>query len=56
MLIGCDYTPGVNGIGIVNALEAVKVFNTLEGLMELKEWATDPGRVQYVAVIAQTIR
>lgn len=43
---GCDYTLGVHGIGIVNALEAVKAFDTFESLFELKQWATDPGRVK----------
>lgn len=44
--VGCDYTIGVHGVGIVNALEVVKVFNTFESLVEFREWATDPGRIK----------
>ncbi|EFA86417.1 xeroderma pigmentosum group G family protein [Heterostelium album PN500] len=30
MLLGCDYTAGVKGIGIVNAMEIISEFDTLE--------------------------
>lgn len=33
---------------MVNALEAVRVFNTLDSLVEFKEWCLDPGRIKYV--------
>ena len=32
LLLGSDYTEGVKGIGIVNAMEIIKVFDTLEKL------------------------
>lgn len=48
LFLGCDYTIGVHGIGIVNALEAIKVFNTFESLEEFKNWAIDPGRIKLV--------
>ncbi|XP_053993518.1 uncharacterized protein LOC128884270 isoform X2 [Hylaeus volcanicus] len=41
MLLGCDYTVGVSGIGIVNALETIRVFPDMESLKEFREWATD---------------
>jgi len=28
LLLGSDYTDGVKGVGIVNAMEILKVFNT----------------------------
>ena len=40
MLLGCDYTPGVYGIGIVNGAEIVKVYDGLDGLSMLHNWAT----------------
>jgi len=40
MLLGCDYTPGVHGIGIVNGAEIVRVYDGFEGLRELYEWAS----------------
>ena len=40
MLLGCDYTPGVHGIGIVNASEIVKVYKGFQGLAKLYMWAT----------------
>lgn len=50
MLLGCDYTPGVSGIGIVNSLEAIRVFSGLDGLAELRDWATDTARVKHSGV------
>lgn len=32
MLLGSDYTDGVKGIGVVNAMEVLKVFNKFEKL------------------------
>lgn len=44
MLLGSDYTEGVNGIGIVNALEVLSAFSDFEGLEEFREWVfTGPG-------------
>ena len=39
LLLGCDYTTGVHGIGIVNGTEIVKVYDGLEGLRRLYVWA-----------------
>ncbi|VEV54774.1 DNA repair protein RAD2, putative [Plasmodium vinckei vinckei] len=47
MLCGCDYTVGVHGIGIVNALEVVKAFPTFEDLKILKEIVSNPLRHLY---------
>ncbi len=32
LLLGSDYTGGVKGIGLVNAMEIIKVFNTFDKL------------------------
>ena len=38
LLLGSDYTEGVQGVGIVNALEIVTAFQGVEGLTEFKKW------------------
>jgi len=38
MLLGSDYTQGVYGIGIVNAIEVVNAFPGVEGLREFRDW------------------
>ena len=38
MLLGSDYTPGVSGVGIVNAVEVVTAFPGYEGLCEFEKW------------------
>ncbi|SCL90708.1 DNA repair protein RAD2, putative [Plasmodium berghei] len=47
MLCGCDYTVGVHGVGIVNALEIVKAFPTFDDLKILKEIVSNPLRDIY---------
>eukprot|EP00920_Eleutheroschizon_duboscqi_P034266 GHVT01082404.1.p1 GENE.GHVT01082404.1~~GHVT01082404.1.p1 ORF type:complete len:373 (+),score=46.94 GHVT01082404.1:508-1626(+) len=42
LLLGCDYTTGVKGIGIVNALETIKAFPSFEDLKQFKTWAESP--------------
>ena len=42
LLLGSDYTEGVPGIGIVNALEIVRAFPTDEGLGDFREWVNNP--------------
>ncbi|SBT31836.1 DNA repair protein RAD2, putative (RAD2) [Plasmodium ovale wallikeri] len=42
LLCGCDYTIGVHGVGIVNALEIIKAFPTFEDLKTLKELVSNP--------------
>ncbi|CRG95414.1 DNA repair protein RAD2, putative [Plasmodium gallinaceum] len=44
LLCGCDYTTGVHGIGIVNALEIIKAFPTFEDLKKLKDIVSNPFR------------
>ena len=39
MLLGCDYTVGVHGVGIVNAAEIVQVYRDFDGLGRLRKWA-----------------
>ncbi|KAH8741752.1 RAD2 [Cryptosporidium ryanae] len=39
LLLGCDYTVGVSGIGPVNALEILKAYPELEDMVLLKNWS-----------------
>jgi DNA excision repair protein ERCC-5 len=45
-LLGSDYTDGVHGVGIVNAMEAVGSFREVGGLRAFGDWARqwDPSR------------
>ena len=38
LMLGSDYTPGVQGIGIVNATEIIRVFPGEKGLRDFKKW------------------
>lgn len=42
LLLGSDYTEGVHGIGIVNAVEVVNAFPGEDGLEDFKEWVVAP--------------
>ena len=42
LFLGSDYTLGVKGIGIVNAMEIVNAFETIESLERFKAWAEKP--------------
>uniref|UniRef100_A0A1D1ZZQ1 DNA repair protein UVH3 n=1 Tax=Auxenochlorella protothecoides TaxID=3075 RepID=A0A1D1ZZQ1_AUXPR len=42
LLLGSDYTPGVRGIGIVNATEVVHAFQGMEGLQDFRAWVQAP--------------
>ncbi|KAI5072426.1 hypothetical protein GOP47_0012532 [Adiantum capillus-veneris] len=42
LLLGSDYTEGISGIGIVNAIEVVNAFEGEEGLQKFKEWLDAP--------------
>lgn len=41
-LLGSDYSEGVKGIGLVNAMEILKVFDTFGKMTKFKEWAEHP--------------
>ncbi|SJK86140.1 DNA excision repair protein ERCC-5 [Babesia microti strain RI] len=41
LLCGCDYTSGVKGIGIVNALEIIEAYPTFDDLYHFRDWATN---------------
>lgn len=43
LLLGSDYTSGVRGVGIVNAMEVLQAFPGTEGLREFKKWAGTVG-------------
>lgn len=38
LLLGSDYTDGVNGVGIVNATEIVNAFPGFDGLEQFRDW------------------
>mmetsp|Transcript_24122 Transcript_24122/g.21189 ORF Transcript_24122/g.21189 Transcript_24122/m.21189 type:complete len:129 (+) Transcript_24122:175-561(+) len=40
--LGSDYTLGIRGVGIVNAMEIVTAFDSVEALKRFKEWAELP--------------
>ncbi|XP_056169922.1 DNA repair protein UVH3 isoform X2 [Syzygium oleosum] len=42
LLLGSDYTEGVSGIGIVNAIEVVNAFPEADGLQKFREWVESP--------------
>ncbi|KAJ1298306.1 hypothetical protein BS78_01G442600 [Paspalum vaginatum] len=42
LLLGSDYTEGISGIGIVNAIEVVHAFPEDDGLQKFKEWIESP--------------
>ncbi|XAR51839.1 Exodeoxyribonuclease I [Bertholletia excelsa] len=42
LLLGSDYTEGVSGIGIVNAIEVVNAFSEEDGLRKFREWIESP--------------
>ncbi|KAK6588302.1 hypothetical protein RS030_6746 [Cryptosporidium xiaoi] len=39
LLLGCDYTVGVNGVGPVNALEILKAYPELDDMILFKNWS-----------------
>eukprot|EP00803_Ostreobium_quekettii_P004915 evm.model.scf_615.3 EVM.evm.TU.scf_615.3 scf_615:20234-34220(+) len=42
LLLGSDYTEGISGIGIVNAMEVVNAFPGDDGLQDFKKWLQSP--------------
>ncbi|XP_027929634.1 DNA repair protein UVH3 isoform X2 [Vigna unguiculata] len=42
LLLGSDYTEGVSGIGIVNAIEVLNAFPEEEGLLKFRKWVESP--------------
>lgn len=38
LLLGSDYTPGIAGVGIVNAVEIMSTFPGYDGLVEFEKW------------------
>ena len=40
LFLGSDYTIGIKGVGIVNAMEIVEVFDNLEALKRFTSWAS----------------
>uniref|UniRef100_A0A0E0CWX6 DNA repair protein UVH3 n=1 Tax=Oryza meridionalis TaxID=40149 RepID=A0A0E0CWX6_9ORYZ len=42
MLLGSDYTEGISGIGIVNAIEVAHAFPEEDGLQKFREWVESP--------------
>ena len=46
MLLGSDYTEGVKGIGLVNAMEILKAFSSFQQIHKFKDWAMRPDVLQ----------
>jgi 5'-3' exonuclease len=42
LLLGSDYTPGVQGVGPVNAAEIISAFPTMDALRRFKAWIDAP--------------
>lgn len=42
LLLGSDYTEGISGIGIVNAIEVINAFPEENGLHKFREWIESP--------------
>ncbi|XP_019460777.1 PREDICTED: DNA repair protein UVH3 isoform X1 [Lupinus angustifolius] len=42
LLLGSDYTEGVSGIGIVNAIEVLNAFPEEDGLVKFRQWVESP--------------
>ncbi|KAM0022626.1 putative exodeoxyribonuclease I [Helianthus debilis subsp. tardiflorus] len=42
MLLGSDYTEGISGIGIVNAVEVINAFPEEDGFHKFREWIESP--------------
>ncbi|KAK7339428.1 hypothetical protein VNO77_20093 [Canavalia gladiata] len=42
LLLGSDYTEGVSGIGIVNAIEVMNAFPEEDGLLKFRQWVESP--------------
>ena len=53
LLLGSDYTEGVQGVGIVNALEIVTAFQGLDGLTEFKQWC---GKSEFTGSVPAALR
>lgn len=46
LMLGSDYTDGVKGIGIVNAMEILKVHHDIESLEKFTNWAKNADILQ----------
>ncbi|ERN10327.1 DNA repair protein UVH3 isoform X1 [Amborella trichopoda] len=54
LLLGSDYTEGISGVGIVNAIEIVNAFPEEGGLQKFREWLESPDPSILNKVHAQT--
>ncbi|GAQ89269.1 putative Xeroderma pigmentosum group G protein [Klebsormidium nitens] len=48
-LLGSDYTEGISGIGIVNAIEVVNAFSGPDGLSKFRDWLDAPDEALFAA-------
>ncbi|CBZ53997.1 putative RAD2 endonuclease [Neospora caninum Liverpool] len=56
MLLGCDYTLGVKGIGIVNAVEVLRAYPSLDALRAFRAWAEAPWTLGIEAADSAEVR
>ena len=54
LLLGSDYTPGVGGVGVVNAVEVVRAFEGEDGLERFGAWMRD-GDAQEILKLTATM-
>ena len=52
LLLGSDYTEGVHGVGIVNAVEILAAFPGEQGLADFAHWQTSVDRAAELEVLA----
>lgn len=50
LLLGSDYTEGISGIGIVNAMETIATYPSLDELKSFREWLESPDLDAFRAV------
>ncbi|CAL9769124.1 unnamed protein product [Musa acuminata subsp. burmannicoides] len=51
LLLGSDYTEGVSGIGIVNAIEVIQAFSEEDGRQKFRQWVESPD----LAILAKLV-
>lgn len=50
LLLGSDYTEGISGIGVVNAMETLAAFPSYDDLKEFRAWLDSPDLESFRAV------
>ena len=56
LLLGSDYTEGVTGVGVVNAVEILQSHGSIEALGEFKAWVNSPDLSAFERALGVTAR